>query len=133
MSIFLVDYENVSASGLDGLEKLTEEDVVYIFYTENADRLTFDAHRRLLESRAAVRYYKVESGTKNALDFQLVSFLGYLIRENGSSAYYIISKDNGFDSVLHFWTKQPRSCGYPSWMWRIPARSMRSSFPSSRN
>ena len=106
MSIFLVDYENVSASGLDGLEKLTEEDVVYIFYTENADRLTFDAHRRLLESRAAVRYYKVESGTKNALDFQLVSFLGYLIRENGSSAYYIISKDNGFDSVLHFWTKQ---------------------------
>ena len=87
MSIFLVDYENVSASGLDGLEKLTEEDVVYIFYTENADRLTFDAHRRLLESRAAVRYYKVESGTKNALDFQLVSFLGYLIRENGGSAY----------------------------------------------
>lgn len=106
MSIFLVDYENVSASGLDGLEKLTEEDVVYIFYTENADRLTFDAHRRLLESRATVRYYKVESGTKNALDFQLVSFLGYLIRENGGSAYYIISKDNGFDSVLHFWTKQ---------------------------
>ena len=36
MSLFLVDYENVSASGLSGLEKLTEEDVVYIFYTENA-------------------------------------------------------------------------------------------------
>lgn len=107
MSLFLVDYENVSASGLSGLEKLTEEDVVYIFYTENADRLTFDAHQRLLESRARVRYYKVESGTKNALDFQLVSFLGYMVHEHGQAAvYHIISKDSGFDSVCHFWEKQ---------------------------
>lgn len=107
MSLFLVDYENVSASGLSGLEKLTEEDVVYIFYTENADRLTFDAHQRLLESRARVRYYKVESGTKNALDFQLVSFLGYMVHEHGQAAvYHIISKDSGFDSVCRFWEKQ---------------------------
>lgn len=106
MSIFLIDYENVSASGLDGLEALDAQDVVYIFYTENADRLTFDAHRRLIESAAQVRYYKVESGTKNALDFQLVTYLGYLIHEDRSALYYIVSKDNGFDSVLNFWSKQ---------------------------
>lgn len=103
MATFLIDYENVSASGLDGLETLTEQDTVYIFYTENADRLTFDAHRRLMESPAKVRYYKVETGTKNALDFQLVSYLGYLIRENNGCGYFIISKDSGFDSVLKFW------------------------------
>ena len=106
MATFLIDYENVSASGLDGLETLTQADVVYIFYTENADRLTFSAHRRLIESKAQIRYYKVESGTKNALDFQLVTYLGYLICGAPSESYYIISKDNGFDSVLNFWSKQ---------------------------
>lgn len=106
MSVFLIDYENVSASGLDGLESLTAADTVYIFYTENADRLTFSAHRRLLETAAQIRYYKVESGTKNALDFQLVTYLGYLIRESAEAAYYIISKDSGFDSVINFWSKQ---------------------------
>lgn len=106
MSVFLIDYENVSASGLEGLESLTQNDIVHIFYTENADRLTFDAHRRLLETKAQVRYNKVESGTKNALDFQLATYLGYLLRENGEVPYYIISKDNGFDSVIKFWGRQ---------------------------
>lgn len=106
MAIFLIDYENVSFSGLDGLETRSNTDQIYIFYTENADRLTFDAHRRLMESGAAVRYYKVESGSKNALDFQLASYLGYLIQKEQETEYYIISKDSGFDSVLHFWQKQ---------------------------
>ncbi len=106
MATFLIDYENVSASGLDGLETLSREDVVYIFYTENADRLTFDAHRRLIESQAQIRYYKVESGTKNALDFQLSTYLGYLIAGSAGESYYIISKDSGFDGVVNFWGKQ---------------------------
>lgn len=106
MAVFLIDYENVSASGLDGLESLTENDLIYIFYTENADRLTFSAHRRLIETAAQIRYYKVEHGTKNALDFQLATYLGYLIHESGKIPYYIISKDNGFDSVINFWSKQ---------------------------
>ena len=106
MDTFLIDYENVSASGLDGLETRAADDTVYIFYTENADGLTFDAHRRLLETSAQVRYFKVESGTKNALDFQLVSYLGYLVHGAPQVRYYIISKDNGFDSVVNFWKKQ---------------------------
>lgn len=106
MSVFLIDYENVSSSGLDGLEHLTTDDAVFIFYSENADRLTFDAHRRLMASMARVHYFKAESGSKNALDFQLASYLGYLIHENRSAAYHIISKDAGFDSVIKFWGRQ---------------------------
>ena len=106
MATFLIDYENVSASGLEGLETCGPEDIIYIFYTENADRLTFGAHQRLIESAAQIRYYKVDSGTKNALDFQLVTYLGYLIHGTPENHYYIISKGNGFDSVLNFWKKQ---------------------------
>ena len=56
MAVYMIDYENVSVSGLAGLEQLTVNDIVYIFYTENADRLTFDAHRKLLECSAQIRY-----------------------------------------------------------------------------
>ena len=52
MNYFLVDYENVRVSGLDGLAKLTENDVVIIFYSVNADSLTFGLHRRINESKA---------------------------------------------------------------------------------
>jgi len=106
MAVFMIDYENVSVSGLEGLEHLTVDDIVYIFYTENADRLTFSAHRRLLECAAQIRYYKAETGSKNALDFQIVTYLGYLIRENSSAVYHLVTKDSGFDSVINFWKKQ---------------------------
>jgi len=106
MAVYMIDYENVSVSGLVGLEQLTVNDIVYIFYTENADRLTFSAHRKLLECAAQIRYYKAEAGGKNALDFQIVTYLGYLIHENSKADYHLITKDSGFDSVITFWQKQ---------------------------
>lgn len=106
MSIFLIDYENTSVSGLDGLSNLCENDSVYIFYSENADKLTFGLHRRLSECKAKVNYMKVETETKNSLDFQLVSYLGFLIYENKDATFFVVSKDKGFSSVSKFWTKR---------------------------
>ena len=80
--VFLVDYENVKTQGLNGISKLTESDTVCIFYSENADNMTFGLHRRLMETKANVQYQKVEVGYKNALDFQLSSYLGYVISQN---------------------------------------------------
>ena len=47
-------------------------------------------------------------GTKNALDFQLSSYLGYIIRENEDKPYnyYIVSKDKGFECIINFWKKK---------------------------
>jgi len=106
MSIYLIDYENTSVSGLDGISSLCENDSIYIFYSENADRLTFGLHRRLSECKAKVNYMKVETETKNSLDFQLVSYLGFLINENKDATYFIVSKDKGFGSVSKFWIKR---------------------------
>ena len=60
---------------------MTEEDTVCIFYSDNADSMTFDLHRKLNETKANIIYHKVAVGTKNALDFQLATYLGYLICE----------------------------------------------------
>lgn len=108
MNCYLVDYENVSTHGLDGITMLSSEDVVCIFYSENADRITFGLHRRLNEAAAKIIYQEVEVGTKNALDFQLASYLGYIIHENKDKevSYFIVTKDQGFSSLVHYWKKQ---------------------------
>lgn len=108
MNYYLVDYENVKSHGLDGITSLDENDALVIFYSENADSLTFGLHRRLNESKAKISYQKVDVGTKNALDFQLATYLGYLVRDNEGkeSTYYIVTKDQGFSSLVNYWKRR---------------------------
>lgn len=95
---------------MEGVELLTEEDTVCIFYSDNADSMTFDLHRKLNETKANIIYHKVAVGTKNALDFQLATYLGYLIceqqREGIHPNYFIVTKDNGFTSLMVYWKAQ---------------------------
>ncbi len=105
MAVYLVDFENVSSAGISGIQKLTKEDKVYIFYTVNASNMSFAAHLNLLSSPAEVVYYNVASGGKNALDFQLASFLGYLICQGKDKKFCIISNDRGFEYVKTFWER----------------------------
>lgn len=116
MSKYLIDYENVYIEGLDGLENLTEEDEVCIFYTQNRCGMTFDLHKRLMKSRAAIKLLEVGSAPpknpyskaslnnsiKNALDLQLTLYLGFLLASDGSEDVFIISKDNDFGLDVEF-------------------------------
>lgn len=103
MAVYLVDFENVTSAGISGVQKLTKDDKVYIFYTANAANMSFAAHLNLLSSSAEIIYYNVSSGGKNALDFQLSSFLGYLISQGEEKQFYIISNDRGYEHVKTFW------------------------------
>ena len=110
MAYYLIDFENVKSRGMEGVELLTEEDTVCIFYSDNADSMTFDLHRKLNETKANIIYHKVAVGTKNALDFQLATYLGYLIcgqqNEGIQPNYFIVTKDNGFTSLMVYWKAQ---------------------------
>ena len=110
MAYYLIDFENVKSRGMEGVELLTEEDTVCIFYSDNADSMTFDLHRKLNETKADIIYHKVAVGTKNALDFQLATYLGYLIcgqqNEGIHPNYFIVTKDNGFTSLMVYWKAQ---------------------------
>ena len=110
MNYFLIDYENVNVAGFDGVSKLTEEDCVIIFYSENAETMTFGLHRRINESKANFKFQKVDVKEKNALDFQLCTYLGFLIRDTmtddaNKNFYYIVSNDKGY-SVLPDYLKK---------------------------
>lgn len=107
MTYYFVDFENVSERGLVGIGELTEQDEVCIFYSKNANHLTFESCELIKNSKAAVTFYKASVGHANALDFQLVTALGYMVHLNlsqgGNARYVIVSKDQGFNSVVNFW------------------------------
>ena len=104
---YLVDYENVHSAGLDGIHKLDDSSTVCIFYTKNANKLAPSLNIGMLESKAKITYIHAEAGAKNALDFQLSSYLGELIMENGSECkYFIVSKDSGFAALIPFWKER---------------------------
>ena len=105
MKYYFVDYENVGSDGLSGINTLDENNTVYIFYSRNADKITFEIHMQLNETKASVTYYKIDAGHKNALDFQLSSYMGYVIHQDTEAEYYVVSKDNGFNALLSFWEK----------------------------
>lgn len=109
--VFLIDFENVKSAGLNGILGLTEDDTVCFFYSENAETMTFGLHRRLTETKAIVQYQKVEVGVKNALDFQLSSYLGYAISQNLAAGmenvtYYVVTNDRGFACLQTYWKKR---------------------------
>ena len=107
MTVYLVDYENVK--NLSGISTLSEDDHVIIFYSEHATTLTFDAHQEILSTKASVEYKCVDVGAQNALDFQLSSYLGYLIKQNENldCHFYIVAKDKAYSRYVRlFWEKQ---------------------------
>ena len=106
MAYYLIDYENVHVSGMDGFSNLTADDKIVIFYSDNSNSLTFEIHQQLMDALCKVEYHKAETGSKNALDFQLSSYLGYLIRANkkkSDNRFFIVSRDNGFSVLCTYW------------------------------
>ena len=104
MATYLIDYENTQ--NLSGIEKLTEDDFVVIFYSKNANMLNFPTHIALKQAKATIEYKNVEVGGSNALDFQLSSYLGFLINQNSQELYYIVTKDKGYKNLVSFWKSE---------------------------
>ena len=98
MAIYFVDYENVGSAGVDGVDYLTDQDEIKIFYSNHADTLKYEQVKQLLSTKAKVDLLKIETGTANALDFQLVAMLYYTLKDD--EPRYIISRDTGYDMAV---------------------------------
>jgi hypothetical protein len=98
MRIFYVDYENVQSLGLEGIEQLVASDKVYIFYSVHAETMKISVVRQILGCSAEVEFVEADTGTENALDFQLVASL--FMNVDDANEYYIISRDTGFDAAI---------------------------------
>ncbi len=102
MRLFLIDYENVNSAGLQGIGQLDPQDRIILFYSQAANTLSFEIMDEMLAANIIPERVCIAQSGKNALDFQLVTFLGYLIAKNKADAYYIISKDTGYSAAVTF-------------------------------
>jgi hypothetical protein len=102
MRLFLIDYENVNSAGLHGIGQAEADDRFILFYSREANTLSFEIMDEMLEAGIMPERVCLEHTGKNALDFQLVTFLGYLIAKEKADSYYIISRDSGFQSAVMF-------------------------------
>mgnify|MGYP004517010855 CR=1 FL=1 len=121
---FLVDSENVNDNWLMLFDMTDEDDEIIVFYTKKSPHMSYMSVIRLIENnKINIRFEECYEGT-NALDFQLVSYMGYLMgcgvacsenecdaasAETGADEYIIMSNDTGYDPAIRFWKDK----GYP--------------------
>lgn len=98
MATFYIDYENVHNAGLRGLDFLSEDDHVYIFYSENANTFNVDSMKIAMNSVCGIDFVEANVGTPNAMDFQIITLVYAMIEAD--DMHYIISKDKGFDAAI---------------------------------
>ena len=115
---FLVDSENVNDNWLMLFDVADEDDEIVVFYTKKSPHMSYMSVIRLIENnKINIRFEECYEGT-NALDFQLVSYMGYLMgcggacsenecdaasAETGADEYIIMSNDTGYDPAVRFW------------------------------
>ena len=108
MNYYFIDYENVHADGFTGVENLGEDDIICVMYTEQSKAFSLELVEKITRQRAKLESYKAGTGAKNSLDFQLASYLGYMIArsEGADNSFYIVSRDTGFNHLVDFWTER---------------------------
>ena len=101
--IYLVDSENVGDIWVPLLVSSQADDEVLVFYTTKSPHMNYENVRMLKETEKEADFIKCFEGS-NALDFQLVSELGYRLSQNADREYVIVSNDTGFDAAVRYWS-----------------------------
>ena len=96
--IFLVDGDNNIGTGLQGIDLLTEEDTVLVFFGKG--QTLANVKKLCAGTKAQVQYLESVKGGKNSLDFQIITELGVLIGRGEADFAYVISQDKGYEAAM---------------------------------
>ncbi len=96
--MFLVDGDNELTTGLNGIEMLSEEDSVLIFYSKGMQLAK--VKKRCSASKANIQFVESVKTGKNSVDFQIIAELGVLVGKSEVEYAYIISKDKGYEAPI---------------------------------
>lgn len=103
--VYLIDSENVNASW----KKLLDGDPAkkfIVMYTDNTPKISYEDMAVILTHPGNITFEKVFPGERasSALDFQLVSILGFLLHDEPNKTYTVVSRDSGYDPVIKYWS-----------------------------
>ena len=102
MNYYLIDYKNLKNIGI--IKNIQKGDTVICFYSSVCVNMNLDLIEHITSKGATFTCQKVMNGTKNALDFQLSSYLGSLISKKSSNVnFHIVSNDKGYDYLCSYW------------------------------
>lgn len=114
MRVYLIDSDNVSIKQLvSEAHLLRDNDKLIIFYDDvRSENLKLKDYSILTSGgNRQVKFIEAYGGTENALDFQLSSYMGFMIHESLSAGktkdsveFIIMTKDNGFKTLIKFWS-----------------------------
>ena len=96
--IFLVDGDNNIGTGLQGIQLLTAEDSVLIFYGKGQSLASIQ--KLCANTQAKVQYLESVKGGKNSIDFQIITELGVLVGRGEADFAYVISQDKGYEAAI---------------------------------
>lgn len=97
--IFLVDGDNNIGTGLKGIEMLSDQDTVLIFYQREGLALS-KIQKLCTGSCADVQYIESVRGGRNSIDFQIITELGVLVGRREADYAYVISQDKGYAASI---------------------------------
>lgn len=107
MSIYLIDTENVQTRFTQLIPDLDQSDSIILFMIKDRHCISLHIDDIVEINKKNIDISIVDcfngKAKKNALDFQLVSYLGYMISKQNKQRYVIVSNDSGFDPVVEFW------------------------------
>jgi hypothetical protein len=104
----LIDYENVPVKSLALLKG--ENFRVYVFLGPKNNNISADLAIAMQGRGNLAQYVKLDASGHNALDFHITYYLGKLTVADPDGAFYVISKDTGFDSLIAHIKKSHVDC-----------------------
>lgn len=109
MSIYLIDTENVQTRFTQLIPELNQNDSIILFMIKDRHCISLHIDDIVEINKKNIDISIVDcfngKAKKNALDFQLVTYIGYLVCNNRDNhqSLKIVSNDCGFDPVVSFW------------------------------
>lgn len=103
--VYLVDSENIGASWSQLLVSMSKEDRMYVFYTDKSPYISYENLLQVIAHCEIPVFLKCYEG-KNALDFQLVSELGFKLCQDPTAEFIIVSDDYGYDAAVRYWSER---------------------------
>jgi len=112
-NIVLIDFESVQPASLGSLA--ADHFMLKVFVGATQNKLPFDLVTAMQRMGERAEYIKIAGTGPNALDFHIAYYIGRISCSESDAFYHIISKDTGFDPLIHHLKDQKIFCGrWPS-------------------
>jgi len=94
----LIDFENVQPKDLSVFD--AEHFKIIVFVGANQKKVPIELAKALQPFGSKAEYIQITGSGSNALDFHIAFYIGWLVKQDSSAHFYIISKDKGFDPLI---------------------------------